>query len=244
LLVYRSEHVRNKVSAVLAKSLIKSGKAVILYSVDKYHYDIPLELLDHPKHKHAVYFVSGLCWGGGRGYSNAYRALNMHREYLVEGNIKAIFWLTINEAKQLTRFSPDFWAFRHKVVEFPDLPSIEKLTPPKSFPGSFNELYNKHANDFLKWIKTAERLYSLGCFDEAIHQFRRILRKYPDEKAVYLQIAEAYLSRGRLPAANRVLKKANKEITDKPYLLKELDRLNRAVKSIQYSGGGFLELTA
>ena len=238
VLVYRSEQVRNRVQAMLAKSLGESGEAVLIYSVDKYHYDIPLELLNHPKRKRAVFFVSGLCWGGGRGYSNAYRALNMHREYLVEGNIKAIFWLTINEAKQLARFSPDFWAFRHKVIEFLDLPSG---TIKKSFPGSFHDLYKKHADDFLTWIKAAETFYAQGCIDEAILHFRKALRNYPDEKAIYLQIAEVYLSIGRIPAASRTLKKVNRGKRDEPYFLKELDRLSQAINSIQYTRGGFLE---
>jgi tetratricopeptide (TPR) repeat protein len=243
VLVYRSEHTRNKVQAILARSLKKSGEGVILYSVDKYHYDIPLELVDHPKHKQAVFFVSGLSRGGGRGYSNAFRALNMHREYLVEGNIKAIFWLTVNEAKQLTRFSPDFWAFRHKVVEFLDLPSINKLEQPKFLTDTFHDLYMNHSADFLKWIQTGKTYLTLGCIDEAIFNFRKVLRQYPDEKAIYLQIAEVYLSIGQLPAAGRALKKVNEGITDKPYFLKELKRLNQAVNSMQYTSGGFLEPT-
>ncbi len=243
IIVYRSEHIKNMVQAILAKSLGESGQAVLHYSVDKYHYDIPLELMDHPQHEKAVFFVSGLRWGGGRGYSNAYRALNMHREYLVERNIKAIFWLTKNEAKQLTRFSPDFWAFRHKVVEFLDLPSINKNQPLESSNISFHYPSTKNANDFQILINAAEMFYALGCMDEAILNFRKALRKYPDETAIYLQIAEIYLNMGRVPAAGRILKKVNKGKTDKNYLLKELDRLTQATKSIQHTSGGFLEQT-
>ncbi|MDP2930454.1 MAG: tetratricopeptide repeat protein [bacterium] len=243
VLIYRSEHIKNIVQAILAKSLGESGQVVLHYAVDKYHYDIPRELLDHPKHKQAVFFVSGLRWGGGRGYSNAYRALNMHREYLVEGNIKAIFWLTQNEVKQSARFSPDFWAFRHKVVEFFDLPSIKEIKPLESSNGSFHNLYTKNANDFLIWINTAEMFYALGCIDEAILNFRKALRKYPDETAIYLQIAEIYLYMGRLSAAGRILKKANKGKTDKIYFLKELNRLNQVANSMPHASGGFLEQT-
>jgi len=243
VLIYRSEHIKNIVQAILAKSLGESGQVVLHYAVDKYHYDIPRELLDHPKHKQAVFFVSGLRWGGGRGYSNAYRALNMHREYLVEGNIKAIFWLTQNEVKQSARFSPDFWAFRHKVVEFFDLPSIKEIKPLESSNGSFHNLYTKNANDFLIWINTAEMFYALGCIDEAILNFRKALRKYPDETTIYLQIAEIYLYMGRLSAAGRILKKANKGKTDKIYFLKELNRLNQVANSMPHASGGFLEQT-
>ena len=243
VVIYRSEHIKNIVQAIFAKSLGESGQVVLHYSVDKYHYDIPRELLDHPKHKQAVFFVSGLRWGGGRGYSNAYRALNMHREYLVEGNIKAIFWLTVNEGKQLARFSPDFWAFRHKVVEFLDLPSRESITAFGSSNSFIRDLYTKKTDDFLIWINTAEMFYAQGCIDEAILNFRKALRKYPDETAIYLQIAEIYLFIGQLTPARRILKKVNKGKTDTLCFLKELNRLNQMANSMQHTSGGFLKQT-
>lgn len=116
--VFRSETTRNKVQTILANSLKSSGHPVFHYFVDKKHYDVPVELMSQPNHERKVFFVSSLRAGGGRGYSNAYRALNMHREYLVDGQIKAIFWMTELEAKQVARFAPDFWAFRHLVMEF------------------------------------------------------------------------------------------------------------------------------
>jgi len=241
LVIYRSEHIKNIVQVTLAKTLRDSGHIVLQYSVDKLHYDIPLDLLDHPKHQQAVFFVCGLRWGGGRGYSNSYRALNMHREYFIEGNIKAIFWLTAYEEKQLARFSPDFWAFRHKVVEFLDLPSIEGVKPLVSTKGSNNSLSTKKANDYQMRINTAERLRALGCIDESIQNFRNTLRKYPGETAINLKIAEIYLSMGRLSAAGRILKKANKGKTDAFCYSEELNHLNLVAKSMQPVCGGFSE---
>ena len=241
LVVYRSEHIKNLVQAILSKSLGESGQAVLHYAVDRRHFDIPLELVDHPRHEQAIFFVGGLSWGGGRGYSNAYRALNMHREYLVEGKIKAIFWLTKNEAKQLTHFSPDFWAFRHNVVEFLDLPSLITNKPLELSIGSFHNLYTKNANDFTNLINTAEMFYSLGCIDDAILNFRKALRKYPDQTMISLQIAEIHLVTGRLSSAVRILNIAKRERTDKVPFLKELDRLRQISNSIQPTRGGFME---
>jgi tetratricopeptide (TPR) repeat protein len=237
--VYRSEHIKNAVQAILAKSLGESGQAVLHYSVDKSHYDIPLDLLNHPNRERAVYFVSELLWGGGRGYSNAYRALNMHREYLVEGHIRALFWLTKKEAKQVTRFSPDFWAFRHKVVEFLDLPILKNKPPLESSKHTFHKLYTRNDNDFRIWVNKAGQLYDLGCIDEAIQTYRKAFRKYPDQTAINLKIAEIYLSKGWIPPAARILKKANHERTDKVDFLRELNRLNLAAHSIRHTGGGF-----
>jgi tetratricopeptide (TPR) repeat protein len=244
LVTYRSEHIKNTVQAILAKSLGASGKAVIHYKVDKVHYDIPLELLGHSNHEQAVFFISGLRWGGGRGYSNAYRALNMHREYFVEGNIKAIFWLNNIELKQITRFSPDFWAFRHKVIEFSDLPSTLNAKPLKPLNSTLHDLYNTSASDFQGWIDTAEKFYAQGCIDEAIRYYRKALRKYPDETAISLQIAEIYLSLGRFPAASRILKRVNRRIIEQVHLLSEVDRLTRAAHSLELATGGFLDQTA
>ena len=65
-----------------------------------------------------VFFISNLDSGGGRDGHEAYRGLNLHRELFVDEAIKAVFWLTVNEAGSLPRLAPDFWAFRHRVVEF------------------------------------------------------------------------------------------------------------------------------
>jgi tetratricopeptide (TPR) repeat protein len=242
LLVYRSEFIRNIVQAILSKALVELGQGEIKYSVDKWHYDIPIELRDHPKKQQAVFFVSGLRWGGGRGYSNAYRALNMHREFLIEGNVKAIFWLTVNEGKQLARFSPDFWSFRHKVVEFLDLPSKENHTPVELSVDAFHSLYKNQTKDFWKKIETAEMLFALGCIDEAIIYFYQALRKYPDETAIYLQIAEVYLIIGRPMAGKRFLSKADKAAQGSHNYYTELNRLKEIVNTKQFTNSGFLEL--
>jgi tetratricopeptide (TPR) repeat protein len=239
--VYRSEYTRNEVQALLAKSLETSGHAVLHYLVDKSHYDIPNELLDYPKHEQVIFFINGLRWGGGRGYSNAYRALNMHREYLVEGCIKAIFWLSETEARQIARFSPDFWAFRHKVVEFLDLPTKGNTRLLESSKKTFRNQYTNKAIDLQQWIKSAEKFYTLGCMEEALINFQRALRKYPGEKAIHLGMAEIYLAMGQIPAASRSLKKAVMDISGQAHFLREHNRLNTIVKSLQSASGGILK---
>ncbi len=242
LAVYRSEYIKEAVQSKLAYSLGDSGQAVFNYSVDKSHFDVPVDLKDHPDHGRAVYFVSGLRWGGGRGYSNAYRALNMHREYFIEGNIRAIFWLTKKEAKQCSRFASDFWAFRHLVVEFFELPSqhIKRTLNPPVQP--MNDLYTRREADFQAEISSADQLYALGCIDDAIRDYRKVLHRFPDQIPINLQIAEIYLSLGRNSAAKRVLAKAAKGNSNRSNFSKELTRLKLAVNSLQPILGGFSEL--
>jgi predicted Zn-dependent protease len=86
--------------------------------------------------------------------------------------------------------------------------------------------------------------YAQGCIDEAIRYYRKALRKYPDETAISLQIAEIYLSLGRLPAASRILKRVNRRTIDQVHLLSEVDRLTRAANSPEFAIGGFLDQTA
>ena len=239
LAVYRSEHIKKVVQSQLTQSFGKINQSVFQYLVDKAHYDIPVDLQDHPDHGRAVYFVSGFRWGGGRGYSNAYRALNMHREYLIDGNVRVIFWLTKKEAKQCSRFAPDFWAFRHKVIEFLELPSKTMTHSPFTSYLITHDLYTRKGTDFLTAITTAERLFELGCIDEAITNFQTSLRIYPDQTAITLQIAKIHLSIGQVDAAKRTLAKLNKEKSKRGKFLLELINLNRAVSSQQSALGGF-----
>ena len=242
LAVYRSEQIKKKVQSNLANSLKGLGQAIFNYSVDESHYDIPIDLLNHPTHGGAVYFVSGLRWGGGRGYSNAYRALNMHREYFIEGNIRVLFWLTKSEAKQCSRFAPDFWSFRHKVVEFPEFPPQKNSSKPRPSSGSIQNLFTRKGIDFLERMEVARQYYALGSIDDAIINYRKTLRKYPDQAAINLQIAEIYLAIGRVNAARRMLKKAAKEKITRGSFSKEVIRLNQTASAIKPLPGGLFEL--
>lgn len=93
------------------------GQKVINYKISPQVYDAPFSLAHHPEREHAVFYVSGLNRGGGGDKHNAFRALNIRRELFVDYPTRVIFWLTKAEAKSLPRLAPDFWAFRHVVVE-------------------------------------------------------------------------------------------------------------------------------
>lgn len=234
--IYRSEHIKDKVQEQILLKLASCGLSVFHYIVNRSHYDIPGELLEHPNHEQAVFSIHGLRWGGGRGYSNAYRALNMHREYLVQGCIKAIFWLSETEARQMPRFAPDFWAFRHQVVEFPDLPEA----PVSTGRAAHNRQTGK-ATDLQEWCRRAKEFHALGCMEEALSDCRRAVRKYPDESAIHLQMAEIYLSMGQLPAAKTALKKAGRCGLRQGTLLKQYDRLSQEMRGKLPRPGGIAE---
>jgi hypothetical protein len=118
---YDLEDVRKDVEAALKKRLSDLGQRVCHFQVNKEEFDIPTILSRQPDRDNAIFFITGLRRGGGRGGYNAYRALNMHREYFVENQLRAVFWLKRTEAVALPHHAPDFWSFRHRVIEFNDI---------------------------------------------------------------------------------------------------------------------------
>ena len=122
LAVYESKHICTNARTALKNSLADIGQSVYNFRVNEKRFDVPLALSQHPDRENTVFFITGLRSGGGKGGHNAYRALNLRREYLVDYQIRAVFWLTISESIDLPRCAPDFWAFRHRVIEFIDSP--------------------------------------------------------------------------------------------------------------------------
>jgi tetratricopeptide (TPR) repeat protein len=102
----------------LEKKLLKDRYVVQPIKPQKEEPDVINTIRSFTEHKKTVFFVSGLENANQLSDGNVYRGLNLHREHLVEQKICAVFWLTELEASKLPRFAPDFWAFRHRVVEF------------------------------------------------------------------------------------------------------------------------------
>jgi Flp pilus assembly protein TadD len=130
LLVFcESEYIRADAELALEKRLSKIGQAVVRFAVNEKQFDIPQLFAKRSDRDQSVYSVTGLSQGGGKQGANAYRALNIRREYFVDYSIRAMFWLTRDEAMELSRYAPDFWVFRHRVVEFGTLSVPEGVVP-------------------------------------------------------------------------------------------------------------------
>jgi len=117
VVVCSSVAIRKKAQDFLALSLNGLHQKVVKFAVSTTNYDIPLSLSRHPERKTAVFYVTGINRGGGGDKSNAFRAMNIRRELFVDFPTRVVFWLTKAEAKSLPRLAPDFWAFRHTVIE-------------------------------------------------------------------------------------------------------------------------------
>jgi tetratricopeptide (TPR) repeat protein len=125
--VYSSEYVRADVEAALENSLIDLGqKSVHLRIKNRETDDIVPFLKKFKDPARAVFLIDGLRWGNGEE-TTVYSTLNLQKEFFVERQIRAVFWLTQNEIVNLAHCAPDFWAYRHLVIEFVDSPKAEQV---------------------------------------------------------------------------------------------------------------------
>ncbi len=125
LAIYESEYVRADAEVALTERLRELGQMTREVFINEENYDLPLYLREQADQAKTVYFVSGVRFGGGQDGRNAYRALNIRREYFIDDHLRVVFWLTKQEAFYLPRHAPDFWAFRHRTVEFMDMPDTD-----------------------------------------------------------------------------------------------------------------------
>jgi tetratricopeptide (TPR) repeat protein len=125
--VYRSELIFTHLQIELERAISALQQSIVEININSKYNDIPLILAESQNRDKTLFFVTGLRWGGGRGRKKAYQALNVHREYLIDCKVRAIFWLTPKEAASLPRYAPDFWAFRHRVFEFLELPCVDDV---------------------------------------------------------------------------------------------------------------------
>lgn len=122
--------VKVKAMKVLKKRLVADGKALVEnLSFSNLSKD---EFVSEMKSLHSgnvVYFAINLIQSGlAIDETFYYRAINMQREMFVDANIRIIFWLNTKEAALLPVHAPDFWAFRHRVIEFFDSRTIQNMS--------------------------------------------------------------------------------------------------------------------
>lgn len=116
--VHKSIHSQEKTKKALGKRLRKHGYSIVELEINKIEGNFIDSMLQHESTENIVFYISHIDWGGGKDEKDGYRILNLFRETFTERNIKAIFFLTSREASNLPNHAPDFWAFRHRVLEF------------------------------------------------------------------------------------------------------------------------------
>ena len=118
LAICKSKPSQNKAETALERWAEKFGQGIGNIIVNEKSPDVAQLILENGHVDQSIFFVSNLDQGGGDDGKNAYRTLNLYRELFIERGVRCVFWLTLSEASNLPKFAPDFWAFRHRVVEF------------------------------------------------------------------------------------------------------------------------------
>ena len=128
LVVYSSEYVRSDVEAALENYLIDLGQKTVHLQLKNEKTDGVVSFLKEFKDPaNAVFLVDGLHWDRNQETAAPTPRSIFRENSLSERQIRAIFWLTQNEIVNLAHFAPDFWAYRHRVIEFVESPKAERL---------------------------------------------------------------------------------------------------------------------
>jgi tetratricopeptide (TPR) repeat protein len=124
---YSSEYIHGAAEAELEHKIVGLDQKVVRITIEnKNDADIAARLSEYSAIQNAIFFINGLRWGCLDG-ANIYLDLNNQREFFVEKQLRMIFWLTEKEVIDLANQAPDFWAFRHRVIEFSDSPNPEQI---------------------------------------------------------------------------------------------------------------------
>ncbi len=178
--IYKSEYVREYAEALLEDLVKASQDSVVRHIVKKGRFDIPVELRGaYPSREDTIFFISGLRWGGGKSARNAYRALNVRREILIEEKIRAVFWLTETEAHGLPRFAPDFWAFRHRAIKIDDF-----------YVQSFRTLSLLEMN--FRWHGDVEKQTGVGDVEDSIQRAASLTEAMQESNTGTRDLAECF----------------------------------------------------
>ncbi len=128
LAIYGSEYLHADAATSLENQLRTSGREVTyLCGQDGRALDIVNAIGSSDDLDNTIFFVDGLRWAAHGDSWGAYRTLNQSREFFVSHRIRIVFWLTEDEASNLARYAPDYWSFRHRVVEFIESPEPEQI---------------------------------------------------------------------------------------------------------------------
>ncbi|HEY2982491.1 MAG TPA: tetratricopeptide repeat protein [Anaerolineales bacterium] len=125
LAVYGSDNIRADVQAALSTQLgdLKQKTAWLKFQ-DQDPEGIVESLHKFKEPENTVFFIDGMCWRSAK-IDGAHATLNLQQEFLIEGRVRVILWLTQKEILDLARHAPDFWTHRQRVIEFAESPNSE-----------------------------------------------------------------------------------------------------------------------
>ena len=121
--IYRSDAIRDEVNTLLKEKL--NGIAQRTHFVKTNHkdqFDFLAQIPPLPELSQTVLLIDGFNWECGKEGVRVFKEFNKHREYFIDNNIRAIFWLFENEVSDFAANATECWILRHRMVEFVDIP--------------------------------------------------------------------------------------------------------------------------
>jgi len=116
--VHFSKQREADTQGALEKLISNYQQKTIYINVSAQTPDVIRQVCGRADIKDTIFFVAGLGNANSLSSGQVFQALNNNRELLVESRVRIVFWLNGVELSELPRHAPDFWAFRHRVVEF------------------------------------------------------------------------------------------------------------------------------
>jgi len=118
--IYNSYSIRSIAQNTLENRILESGKTVIHYQSNE---EDNLSLVEFVSklsdNENNILFIDPITNNNHAISSeNLCKILSSSRDQLIDRLMRVVFWLSENEAFYLARNAPDFWASRHRVVDF------------------------------------------------------------------------------------------------------------------------------
>lgn len=127
--IYKSDITRDEVNNLLQDKLEKiSQKTHFIQTSFNNQFDFLDQISQLPEPSQTVLIIDGFNWECGPEGVHVFKEFNKNREYFIDNNIRAIFWLYENEVSDFAENATECWILRHRVVEFVDLPQMEQET--------------------------------------------------------------------------------------------------------------------
>lgn len=127
--IYKSEIIRDEVNKLLKEKLQNISQNT--YSIRtnyKNQFDFLSQISQLTDLSKNVLLIDGFNWECGAEGVGVFKEFNKHREYFIDNNIRAIFWLYENEVSDFAANATECWILRHRVVEFVDVPTRDQIS--------------------------------------------------------------------------------------------------------------------
>lgn len=125
--VYGSEYVRRDMQSELENRLFDIGQNAVPLNLSEQTTQSLSKLFETRADIDRSIFIISFGNLGPVALKKYFETLNDQSGYFFKRNVRALFWFTQSEIIGLARMAPEFWSYRHRVVEFTESPKIDHM---------------------------------------------------------------------------------------------------------------------